>query len=98
RNEGNVSYHFLTWRVGTEVPAHQVRDRPSRALLGRGRPPGPWLAGHQTQLAHQCPDQLPTRLYAPAGELGGHATVPVRAVGILECLRDQNLEFFSAFR
>ena len=39
-----------------------------------------------------------SRLDTPAGQLPSHPAVPIGAVGILECLRDQQLQLAPSFR
>src|ERR1700690_1943950 len=98
RNVRDIPDHFLTRNGRAEVTGHQIRDRPRLALPGGDGPPGPRLADHQAQLPHQRPDHLPSRLDAPAGQLHRHPAVAVRAVGIPERLRDQQLQLIPAFR
>src|SRR6266516_142596 len=95
---GNVADHLRAGHFCTKVPVHQVRDRAGLALDGGGRPPRPRLAGHQAQLAQQGADQLRPCPHAPAGQLPPDPPVPVRAVGIVKGLLDQELELLPPSR
>src|SRR6266498_3210925 len=99
RNVRDIADHLLARRRRGEVPPHQIRDRSGRRILvGQAVPPGPRLAGHQAQLAHQGTDQLQGAGVAAAPQRGVDPPVAVRLVRQLENHRDQLFQFLPACR
>jgi len=93
----DVTDEFLAGRRRGEVPAEQVGDAVSVAvLLGQHRAPGPRLAGLQAQLAHDAADELQAAGEAPAVELGVDASVSVGLVGGAEGVLDESGELGAA--
>jgi hypothetical protein len=85
RNIGDIADHLRAWHVGGEVPVHQIGNGTSAGVgTGEAVPPRTWLTGNQVQLTHDRPDQLGAAVHAPPYELGVHAPIPVRLVGLGE--------------
>src|ERR671926_319434 len=98
RNIGDVTYHFLTRSLGSEIPLHQVKNRAGIIRRGGSRPIRPGLAGHQVKVTHQLAHKLGADLLALARKVGMHPTIPIRLIGKLKNRLDKGFKPFAASR